>query len=380
LSDSDSIKLEEVIHDMLYKYDCVVIPGFGGFVSQYLGAQILTDKNLILPPSKSLIFNALLKKNDGLVAQEIVLKYKITYQEALNVIELQVDQWLIVLSSSKRITISGVGSLMSNKKGAIIFTQNLKTNFLNDAYGLAVIKAQVLKKEGISGKIKEEFVQRQASPSFNKNVKKIVSGGALAAAILVMFVWSYINIDVVQRQAESLGLFFTTAEDVIPTPIEDSAINEGIIDAPILITNKTTDSSNLHDSIIETSSVLTEDIYVTDLPDDEILGVREINTNQEKEEAKIDNTEVHSETTEALGHDAYQGKYVVVAGCFRSLHNATNFVNNLKSLGYEAHLSGKSEKGLHMVAYGSYNNRSDALKSMRWIQSTHNAQAWMTTR
>jgi cell division protein FtsN len=72
--------------------------------------------------------------------------------------------------------------------------------------------------------------------------------------------------------------------------------------------------------------------------------------------------------------------HTTVAGGFESVQNAEKLVDELNLLGFEAHLSGFSPKGLNRVAYGAYKNRSEALKAMRWIQSMHNAQAWMTTQ
>jgi len=375
-----NIKLEDVIQDMLYRYECVVIPGFGGFVSHYQPAQILADKNLILPPSKALTFNVLLKRNDGLLAQELVIKHQITYHEALHFIEVQVDEWLSLLSSSKKVTIPGVGNVGKNKKGSVIFSQDSKTNLLNDAYGLSVIKAQVLKKDGISGKIKEEFVQRQTSPSFNSNIRKITTGGSIAAVMLVMLIWSYLNFDLVQQRAESLSVFMTSEkEELIETGSnDDKSIEKSEKFDNILIP---TDSELLKDSVFEVNELLIK--YLNKEIDSLFSDVHEepeVAKSTEKQEAKIDNTEVHEDQKEASNEELDEGNYIIVAGCFRSLHNANKFVNELKTLGYEAHLSGYSTTGLHRVAYGSYNNRSNALKSMRWIQSTHNAQAWMTTR
>ena len=83
---------------------------------------------------------------------------------------------------------------------------------------------------------------------------------------------------------------------------------------------------------------------------------------------------------ELYGEESHNGEYIVVAGGFQSVQNAKKLIDKLKLLGFEAHLSGFSSTGLNRVAYGSYKNSSEALKAMRWIQSTHNAQAWMTTK
>ncbi|MFT6747134.1 MAG: hypothetical protein ACJAZ2_001482 [Glaciecola sp.] len=393
-----NIKLESVIQEMLFNYECVVIPQFGGFLSHYQAAKILKDKNLILPPSKSLTFNVLLKANDGLLAQELVTRFNVSYKEAIQVISLQVDSWQEILSNGGKVSIPGVGKLNKNKKDTILFVQDLNANLLNDAYGLGTLKAQVLKKDGITGKIKEEYIQRQSSPSFNHKVKKIAAGGSIAAILLVLAIWSYLNFDMVQHQAESLGVFVSgiVTEEADELKSEESQ-EDNEFDSDKENTsnydNRSSDSNDLNtDETITSSQEINEfNVPISETRSEDLnLSIEEdINKNNDelssdqhrKEvETKIDNTEVQTNDSEASSEEIHDGKYIIVAGCFRSGRNATNFVNQLKALGYEAHLSGYSAKGLHRVAYGSYDNQSDAIKSMRWIQSIHNAQAWMTTR
>jgi len=397
---------------MLGKYECVVIPNFGGFISHYQGAQILAEKSLILPPSKSLTFNSLLNKNDGLLAQELVLKFGLSYKEAIRVIDIQVDKWLAELTiSSAKVQLSTIGNFVQNKKGSFIFTQDNTTNSLAESYGLGVIKAQVLKKDGITGKLKEELVQRQTSPVFNQKVRKLVISSAAAAVFALMFVWSYANIDVVQNQAESLGLLFSSEQvdtieetslaeqlpgdaiEVNTTELNTRSATEDISNESSMDSSKSPISELRNDLLTldnqSINNILTDNLSSSETNEEKTDLSTELNTkgstvNENKveldNETKIDNTKVETIGGDKSDEELHSGKYIVVAGCFRSLRNATNFVNELKSLGYEAHLSGYSVKGLYRVAYGSYDNHSEGLKSMRWIQSTHNAQAWMTRR
>jgi hypothetical protein len=111
----------------------------------------------------------------------------------------------------------------------------------------------------------------------------------------------------------------------------------------------------------------------------------DIDEGQIKKSTETDHWRNESESTdsnedELYGEESHNGEYIVVAGGFESVQNARKLVDELNLLGFEAHLSGFSPKGLNRVAYGAYKNRSEALKAMRWIQSTHNARAWMTTQ
>ena len=51
----------QVVEKLLYKHDCVIIPGFGGFVCNMEHARIDQVTHVIIPPGKHIIFNPNLK-------------------------------------------------------------------------------------------------------------------------------------------------------------------------------------------------------------------------------------------------------------------------------------------------------------------------------
>lgn len=55
------IIIEKYISELLYQYDCVIIPGFGGFIGNYSPALIDPIYHTFHPPYKSLLFNINLK-------------------------------------------------------------------------------------------------------------------------------------------------------------------------------------------------------------------------------------------------------------------------------------------------------------------------------
>jgi len=59
------------IKDLLYRYDCVIVPHFGGFVTNKTSAQIGEDSLTFYPPTKQVGFNVNLNHNDGLLANYI---------------------------------------------------------------------------------------------------------------------------------------------------------------------------------------------------------------------------------------------------------------------------------------------------------------------
>ena len=75
-------KYVEHIEELLYLHDCVIVPGFGGFICDYTSANINEKTGTIVPPSKKVVFNKHLKQNDGLLIDWIARKEQIDYEKA----------------------------------------------------------------------------------------------------------------------------------------------------------------------------------------------------------------------------------------------------------------------------------------------------------
>ncbi|MCK5537667.1 MAG: hypothetical protein KAI79_12630, partial [Bacteroidales bacterium] len=60
--------LSKYIRDLLYRYECVIIPEFGGLLTKTISTKIDEETNTFYPPTKQLGFNSQLIENDGLLA------------------------------------------------------------------------------------------------------------------------------------------------------------------------------------------------------------------------------------------------------------------------------------------------------------------------
>jgi CCDC81-like prokaryotic HU domain 1 len=66
-----AMKIESYIAQLLYRYQCVTVPGFGAFLTEIQSAQLNVNSNSFYPPKKLVSFNSFLKNNDGLLANHI---------------------------------------------------------------------------------------------------------------------------------------------------------------------------------------------------------------------------------------------------------------------------------------------------------------------
>ena len=84
------MKIELYIAQLLYRYQCVTIPGFGAFLTEIQSAKLNESTNSFSPPKKMIAFNANLKNNDGLLANHIALAEKTSYEYAVSKIQYEV--------------------------------------------------------------------------------------------------------------------------------------------------------------------------------------------------------------------------------------------------------------------------------------------------
>ena len=95
------MRIEKYVSQLLYRYPCVIIPGFGAFLTEIKSARLVEGANTFYPPYKSLSFNPHVKNNDGLLTNAIVMFEKISFEQASKVIENTVSDWYKNIENSK---------------------------------------------------------------------------------------------------------------------------------------------------------------------------------------------------------------------------------------------------------------------------------------
>ena len=102
--------IEHYISELLYLHDCVIIPGFGGFVGNKKSAYIHPVSGIIYPPSKAFLFNKNLTQNDGLLATHIAKQENIDLSETSSLIEDFVQSIQTELNSRSAFKLQKVGT------------------------------------------------------------------------------------------------------------------------------------------------------------------------------------------------------------------------------------------------------------------------------
>jgi len=141
------MNLEIYISQLLYRYQCVTIPGFGAFLTEIQSAQWHENTNGFYPPKKLISFNSFLKNNDGLLANHIAQSEKSNYETAVASIEIEVAKWKNALQFESKLSLKNIGELSLNSEKKIVFSPCEQPNYLSNSFGLSLLIAPSIKRE-----------------------------------------------------------------------------------------------------------------------------------------------------------------------------------------------------------------------------------------
>ncbi|GEM_PF-418405 len=146
------MKIARYIADLLFEYECVVIPGLGGFITRNHPASIHPVRNQFKPPWKEIVFNPHLRTNDGLLINHIALSEKLTYQEAKGRIDRFVLKCLNEMRQGRRISFKKIGSLYMNNQQTLMFDADESQNYLASSFGLGTFVSHPIARSNFAEK------------------------------------------------------------------------------------------------------------------------------------------------------------------------------------------------------------------------------------
>lgn len=150
------MELATYIKDLLYRYECVILPGFGAFLTNYRPARI-EDGNHFHPPGKSLSFNRQLQTNDGILANYAASVEGISYELALQKIRILTGEMSLRLSEGESVSLSKIGILRMNASRRVEFQPTDEENFNPESFGLSSFASPAITRES-------EFAQPKVVP------------------------------------------------------------------------------------------------------------------------------------------------------------------------------------------------------------------------
>jgi len=311
------MKIEQYISQLLYRYQCVTVPGFGAFLTEIQSAQLDENSHSFYPPKKMVSFNPFIKNNDGLLANHLAESEKVSYEVAVNAIQNEVSHWKSKIQESGSFSIRNIGDFSLNTERNIVFVPADQINYLKESFGLSTFVSPSVKREVLHEVYKEEVEQlEETAPIIFTSEKKKNYAFLKYAAIFVVTtgIAGFVGNRFYEKKIAEETL-------IVQTNVQKK-VNQKIQEATFYISNPLP------------SVTLT-------IPSD--------------------NT-----------------PFCVVAGAFRIESNAEEQYQRLLKLGFKkAKRLPANKHGLFPVLYGSYSSYADAYQAMKDIRKLDNKDAWL---
>lgn len=204
------------IRELLFGHDCVIVPGFGGFIGNYTPARIDKSSGTFYPPVKQISFNRNLNNNDGLLVGRISGSANINYGDARNLVEEFVADIRRKIEKGEKVVFDNIGSFINNQEGNIQFEPDRNANYHLDSYGLESF--QCLPLEGYD--VRKRIVRHIGKdPVKQASLKKILWRAAVIIPLLAIIVAVPLKTDLFKSKIEA-----TTMNPLVTAEFEHNKI------------------------------------------------------------------------------------------------------------------------------------------------------------
>ncbi len=318
---------------MFLDYDCVIIPGFGGFVCNERPAWYDDEKEEMVPPSRDVLFNPNLTHNDGLLAQEIIRSTGLTYTEAMSLAETEAEFIASELKAGNTVEIAGVGRLYSSEDGINRFAPAAELVRTLSSFGHSRIPLAKLKP--IQQPIQQQGQDNEETPAshmvpLRKKVARVAAILAIPLAAGTIIGGAYIS------QAVNGS---NTMLSLVPAP------------ETIISTFSPSDDAKIFES--------------EELTTEEVLEIEYVDPAPEVVEGRI------------IEEVISQVNFLIVGGAFSIEENAQTLATQLREEGYNPTFHYQSHNNLHLVALGEFESEEDARAAMAKARRNGRTASWL---
>ena len=316
---------------MFLDYDCVIIPGLGGFVCNGRSAWYDEENEEMVPPSRDVIFNPNLIHNDGLLAQEIMRARDLSYSEAMKHVEDEASFMVRQLNEGNPVEIPHVGRLYSGDDGV--------TRFLPDSELVRVLRSFGHARIPLAKLIEKK--EKKVIPIHTPLVVKIARAAAVIALPIVLGgAW------VLSDSSNS-----STLLSILPT-FDTEAIVSTFIPSEGSVLFSSSDAESVEEIEIEYAS-------------DEV----ELNLSE--------NGLTEEEVKEAAEVLVMQINFLIIGGAFSIEENALKLAETLKLEGFHPTHHYQSHNNLNLVALGEFETESSARKALKKARKKGRTASWL---
>lgn len=362
------IELAQHIEILLLENDCVIVPGFGGFVAHHAPATHIKEENLFLPPTRTIGFNPQLKLNDGVLVQSYMSVYDTSFADANRIVEKEVSEFIGLLHEEGKAHLENIGEIHYNIYGNYEFIPYDYKITTPSLYGLDSFEMHELstlqQKEKVLVPANLEKEKKTYEISINRAFLR--NAAAMIAAIVLFFAFS--------TPVENTDVQKNNYAQLLPSELFEQIEKQSVAVTPVYVKSEAMQQAKkLSASSTKASSTKkhTADKVKTSKP----IAVKEVKVTKQGTSATTAATAPAVKSQKSVNHPFH----IIVAGGI-SLKDAEAIATQLKSKGF-ANAKALNMDGKVRVSISSFDNRNEATKQLLELRKNETYKnAWLLAK
>ena len=304
------------IRELLFKHDCVIIPGFGAFIGNYFPSHIDRNEGLFYPPVRRITFNRHLTGNDGLLIGHISSHLKIPYNESRDLIGTWAEELRSKIMAGTILNLDHLGTFSLNREGTIIFEPDSTVNYLLSSYGLTSYQRQPVSDFDVRKKMLEHHHEPAVS---QPSVRRLLTRAAVIVPVLIALALVPFNDNLFRGKMEESTL----------NPLANAELEfnrEQIAADTAYVEPETTVIEAADTGAVVIEKPVPEPPVASVVPDPEPI--------KPVQQAVV----------------VHEYRYLLIIGSFKTEDNALSMIEKLRKIGYDPEMTGGPDGFLRISA------------------------------
>ena len=360
------IELVQHIETLLLENDCVIVPGFGGFVAHYSPATRVKEENIFLPPTRTIGFNPQLKLNDGVLVQSYMSAYDTSFADASRIVEKEVNEFIGLLHEEGKAHLDNIGEIHYNIYGNYEFVPYDYKITTPSLYGLDSFEIHELSALQQKEKVLIPTYPEKEKKTFEISINRayLRNAAAMIAAIVLFFAFS--------TPVENTDVQKNNYAQLLPSELFEQIEKQSVAITPVYVKNDAAQQAKKFSASSASTKTSSAKKHTTDkAKTSKPIAVREVKV--VKQETAAPAPAVKSQ--ESANHPFH----IIVAGGI-SLKDAEAIATQLKSKGF-ADAKALNTDDKVRVSISSFNNRDEATKQLLELRKNETYKnAWLLAK
>jgi cell division septation protein DedD/nucleoid DNA-binding protein len=212
------------IEYLLLDNDCVVVPGFGGFIVEHKPAIWDNKEEIFLPPKRVIAFNPQLNMNDGMLVQTYMDAHATNFSDATKLMQKDVELLNEKLHREGEATLGNTGTIALSSRGQYTFTPDKANMVTPSLFGLDTFTMKDI--EALAGTAEPHTPVRQTK-TYDIRISRVFVRN-FAAAVVGLLLFFSLTVPVGNTGVEEVNY-----ANMLPATLFEQIAHQSVITTPV---------------------------------------------------------------------------------------------------------------------------------------------------